>query len=116
MDADFPRHGEIWLAALDPAFGREIGKTRPAVILSNDRGNQYAETVTIVPISSKTDRVFPYEAGLSGGETGLTQDSKAKANQVRTIDKRRLQKNIGRVPLSKLEEIKRAVKIHLAID
>ena len=116
MDGRYPRHGEIWLAALDPVSGSEIGKTRPVVVLSNDRNNQFAETVTIVPITSNIERIFPYEALLPAEETGLPRDSKAKVNQIRTIDKRRLQKKIGLVPAVRLDEIKQAVKIHLAID
>jgi mRNA interferase MazF len=116
MDGEFPRHGEIWLAALDPVFGREIGKTRPAVVLSNDRNNQYADTVTIVPITSKTDKIYPYETLLPNEETGLRQNSKAKTDHIRTVDKRRFVKKIGEVPLIRLSSIKEAVKIHLSIE
>ena len=116
MDGRYPRHGEIWLTALDPVFGSEIGKTRPAVVISNDRNNQFADTATIVPITSKIERIFPYEALLPAKETGLPLDSKAKTDHIRTIAKRRLLKKIGQVPAARLDEIKRAVQIHLALD
>jgi mRNA interferase MazF len=116
MDGKYPRHGEIWLAALDPAVGGEIGKTRPAVVLSNDTNNRFSDTVTIIPITSNITRIFPYESLLPSGESGLPKDSKAKANQIRTIDKVRLRRKIGEIAGPRLDRVKRAVKVHLSVD
>jgi len=116
MDAGFPKHGQIWLAALDPASGHEIGKTRPAVVVSNDRNNRFADTVTIIPLTSKVERIYPFETFLSSQETSLPLNSKARVDQIRTIDKGQLQKKVGQVPDGRLDDIKRAVKIHLSID
>lgn len=115
MDANFPRHGEIWLVSLDPVVGSEIGKTRPAIVISNDRNNQFADTITVVPVTSKTERIYPFEVYLSHVDTQLAQDSKAKANQIRTIDKRRLVKLMAKLPPAILAAVKQAIRIHLEI-
>lgn len=114
---EFPRRGEIWLVSLEPTIGREIGKTRPALVISNDRNNQFADTVTVIPITSKkTQKVYPFETFLSHQESGLPEDSKAKANQIRTIDKRRLVKLLSKLSSEKLTEIEHAALIHLGIE
>ena len=112
---NFPKRGEIWLVSLEPVVGREIGKTRPAIVISNDRNNQFADTVTVIPITSKTEKIYPFETFLPAQETGLPEDSKAKCNQIRTVDKRRLIKLIGEISSQKLKEVEQAVLIHLGI-
>jgi mRNA interferase MazF len=111
----FPRRGEIWLVSLDPTVGHEIGKTRPALVISNDRNNEFAETVTVVPITSQTEKVYPFETLLLQKECNLPKDSKAKSNQIRTVDKKRLVKAVGRITGGKMREVEEAVNIHLGI-
>ena len=90
------KRGEIYLAALDPVLGREISKTRPVVIVSNDKNNAFSGTVTILPISSQNlDRIYPFEVMLPKGSVNLPKDSKVKADQIRTIDKMRIVRLIG---------------------
>jgi mRNA interferase MazF len=108
--------GEIYLADLNPTVGSEIAKTRPMLIVSNNINNQYASTVTIVPITSTTEKIYPFEVFLSKDEANLTNDSKAKANQIRTIDKLRLKKQFGKISEEKLKEIEKAILIHLEIE
>ncbi len=108
--------GEIYLADLNPTVGSEIAKTRPVLIVSNDINNLYAATVTIVPITSTTEKIYPFEVFLPKGEGNLTNDSKAKANQIRTIDKLRLKKQLGKINEETLREIERAILIHLEIE
>ena len=108
--------GEIYLADLNPTVGSEISKIRPVLIVSNDINNQYAATVTIVPITSTTEKIYPFEIFLPKGEGNLTNDSKAKANQIRTIDKLRLKKQFGRINEETLREIEKAILIHLGIE
>ena len=115
MDRPFPRRGEVWLVALDPVLGAEIGKTRPALVLSNDRNNELADTVTVLPVTSKAERVFPFEWFLPAGTAGLPLDSKAKANQVRTLAKERLIKRLGRLDDAAMAGVERAVLIHFGI-
>lgn len=107
--------GEIYIANLSPTIGSEIAKTRPVLIVSNDINNQFAATITILPITSTTAKIYPFEIYLPKGEGNLTNDSKAKANQIRTIDKQRLVKKFGKISKEKLSEIEEAILIHLGI-
>lgn len=107
--------GEIYWADLNPTIGSEISKTRPVLIVSNNINNQYADTVTILPITSSIGKIYPFEVFLPIGEGGLSNDSKAKANQIRTIDKQRLNQRIGKISDGKLSEIEQAILIHLEI-
>lgn len=109
--------GDIWFAALVPAVGSEIRKRRPVVIVSNDAGNRAAGTVTVVPVTSNVDRVFPFEVLLKARATGLSKDCKASAQQVRTISKQRLAASrAGVVPAAAMIELDAALRLHLALD
>ncbi|MBN1613350.1 MAG: type II toxin-antitoxin system PemK/MazF family toxin [Deltaproteobacteria bacterium] len=111
------KRGEIYLAALDPVVGREISKTRPVVVVSNDQNNKFSGTLTILPITSKNpQRVYPFEIFLAKGKANLPKDSKIKADQIRTLDKNRIVKYIGLVDKKDLDAIDRALKIHLALS
>lgn len=111
------KRGEIHLAALDPTMGREIAKTRPVVIVSNDVNNRFSGTVTVLPITSKNlKKIYPFETMLSKGAGNLPKDSKVKADQIRTLDKRRIIKRIGRLSDEDMIDIDTALKIHLGIE
>ncbi len=108
------RRGVIYLASLDATAGREISKTRPVVVVSNDVGNEYAPTVTVVPVTTgNPDRIYPFEVKLLKGEGNLAVNSKAKADQIRTIDKTRLVKFIGDLTPRVMAEIEQAMRHHL---
>lgn len=110
------KRGNIYLAALDPTVGREIAKTRPVVVVSNDQNNIYAGTVSILPLTSKnTEKIYPFETLLSKGAANLPKNSKVKADQIRTIDKSRLVQFIGELPEKEIAQIDKAVRIHLAL-
>ena len=110
------KRGEIYLAALDPVVGKEISKTRPVVIVSNDKNNEFSGTVTILPVTSKNlKRIYPFEVFLSKGSGNLPKDSKVKADQIRTLDKRRIIRVIGKLRKDEIDEIEKALKIHLAM-
>jgi len=110
------KRGEIYLAALDPVIGREIAKTRPVVVVSNDKNNEFSGTVTILPLTSKNPQtVYPFEIFLSRGSANLPKDSKIKADQIRTLDKSRMIKNIGILDKKDLDALDKAIKIHLAL-
>lgn len=111
------KRGEIYLAALDPVVGREISKTRPVVVVSNDINNEFSGTVTILPITSKNvSKIYPFEVFLTQGSGNLPKDSKVKADQIRTLDKIRLVKQIGKLEQKKIGEIEKAVEIHLGLS
>jgi mRNA interferase MazF len=111
------KKGEIYLAALDPVVGREISKTRPVVVVSNDTNNEFSGTVTILPITSKNvSKIYPFEVFLTQGSGNLAKDSKVKADQIRTLDKNRLVKQIGRLGQKEISEIEKAIEIHLDLS
>ena len=108
------RRWGCYLAALDPAMGHEISKTRPVVVVSNDKNNTFSGTVTILPITSQNlNRIYPFEVFLVEGEGNLPKNSKVKADQIRTLDKARLIKFIGMLQEHYIQKIEEAIKIHL---
>ena len=109
------KRGSVWLANLDPTVGSEIRKTRPVVVISNDVNNANNNVVTVLPITSNTTHVFSFEVLLPKGIGGLPKDSKAKADQIRTLDKSRLIKSIGTLPESYIVLVDEAIKLHLAL-
>jgi mRNA interferase MazF len=109
----YPARGEIYLVTLDPTVGAEISKTRPALVISNDINNQFSDTITVIPITSSVDKIYPFEVLLPSVGAGLSKNSKAKCNQIRTIDKMRLVKLLGKLRPEVIEAVEEATKIHL---
>jgi mRNA interferase MazF len=77
------RRGELRVVDFDPVHGSETAKRRPALIVSNDQASQTADrlgrgVLTVVPVSSNVDRVYPFQVLLKAGTAGLTVDSKAQ--------------------------------------
>jgi mRNA interferase MazF len=106
--------GEVHIAALDPVAGKEISKTRPVVVVSNDMNNRYSGTVTVLPVTSgNLDKIYPFEVSLPKGTGNLPKDSKVKADQIRTLDKARLVKRIGKLGDDEIREIEKAIRVHL---
>lgn len=107
---------DIYLATLDPIVGREISKTRPVVVVSNDINNLHAGTVTVLPLTSqRTEPIYPFEVLLVEGAGNLPKTSKVKADQIRTLDKSRMVKYIGSLAEIDMQRIDQALKIHLAL-
>jgi len=114
------RRGDVYWVALDPVRGSEANKTRPAVIVSNDAANRTVERagrgeLTVVPITSNTDRVFPFQVLLPRAACGLDGDSKAQAEQVRAVAAERLGDRIGALPGDVLRRLDEALRLHLAL-
>lgn len=112
----YPKRGELYWVNLDPTVGTEISKTRPALIISNDVGNQYAGRVIIAPISSGgKGKIYPFEVGLKAGEGTLSQRSKVLLDQIRSVDKSRLGNKIGVLTSKRMKEVNRAIRLSLAV-
>lgn len=114
------RRGQIVLVSFDPTVGSEARKARPAVLVSNNTANAVAvrrpqATVTVVPVTSNVTRVLPFQVLLSAAATGLDRDSKAQAEQVRTISTARIIRPLGWVPAEQMGEIDEALRVHLAL-
>ena len=113
--ANYPKKGEIWQVSLEPVEGHEIGKTRPALVISNDKNNEYSPTVTLIPITASIEKIYPFEVFISGEDSGLPLNSKIKCNQIRTVDKLRLLKLIGEIPAEIIKKVEEALLIHIGI-
>jgi mRNA interferase MazF len=114
------RRGEIVTVGLDPARGSEASKTRPAVVVSNDAANATATrlgrgVVTVVPVTSSTARIYPFQVLLPARQTGLPHDSKAQAEQIRSVAVERIGKSIGQLPASLVLELDQALRVHLGL-
>lgn len=116
MDLKMMKRGEIYFANLDPTIGGEIQKKRPVLIVSNNANNKAASTVTIVPVTSNTKKVYPFEVLLEVKQSGLLKRSKAQCHQVRTISKLRIQEGkVGLADRDIMLRINAALKLHLAL-
>ncbi|MBA3410890.1 MAG: type II toxin-antitoxin system PemK/MazF family toxin [Geodermatophilaceae bacterium] len=115
------RRGDVRLTDLEPVRGSKANKRRPAVIVSNDRANETAGrvgrgVVTVVPVTGNIARVFPFQTLLPAELTGLRVDSKAQAEQVRSVTVERVGPLVGRVPPAVLRELDEALRLHLQLQ
>lgn len=106
------KRGDVYWVKLDPIEGHEVGKTSPALVISNDINNELAD---ILPITSSVGKVYPFEVFLKQGIGNISIDSKVKTNQIRTVDKNRLKERIGTLPGVIVSDVEKAVKIHLEL-
>lgn len=112
------KRGDIFFAELSPFVGSEQGGQRPVVIVQNDVGNHHAPTVIVVPITAQIDKPkLPTHLGLPATieNTGINKDSVLLGEQVRTIDKRRLQDKIGEIPQAIMTDVNQALVISLGL-
>lgn len=108
------KRGDVCVVSLDPTIGSEINKTRPAVVVSNNHMNSLARTLIIMPIT--TGR-YPYYhwIPLQQSEGGLVSASHIITDQIRSVDKRRIQKKIGKVSPATLLLIEQAIRNNFAL-
>jgi mRNA interferase MazF len=114
------RRGEIRWVDLDPVRGAESNKRRPAVIVSNDGANAAAtrlgrSVVTVVPVTSNVDNVYPFQVLLGSDATGLPRSSKAQAEQVRSVAVERIGERVGSVSGADLSALDDALRLHLSL-
>lgn len=114
------RRGHIVLANFDPPVGSEAARTRPAVVVSNNTANTAAlrserGVITVVPVTSNTRTVHAFQVLLRADESGLPRDSKAQAEQVRSISIARVSSVVGWLDAERLGELDEALRVHLAL-
>ena len=114
------RRGDIHSVDLDPTRGSEANKRRPAVIVSNDAANATATrlgrgVITVVPVTSNVERIYPFQVPLAAIDTGLHRDSKAQAEQIRSVAVERVGARLGVVPNATMLEIDEALRLHLGL-
>ena len=114
--AQNPRRGEIFLVNFDPTVGAEIKKTRPAIILQNDIANRHSPITIVAAITSGfEDLLYPTEVLVRAPEGGLSSDSVVLLNQLRSLDRRRLVRRIGRVTRRTMIAVDRALMLSLGL-
>lgn len=114
------RRGDIRFVDLDPVRGSESDKSRPAVVVSNDTANTTATrlgrgVITVVPVTSNVERIYPFQVLLLAAATGLPRDSKAQAEQVRSIAVERVGERRGSLPPHLVRDLDEALRVHLAL-
>jgi len=105
------RRCEVWWVSFDPSIGGEIKKKRPAVIISNNASNRFLNRVQVVPLTSKTDRLYPSEAVV----VFEGKECKAMADQLATVSKARLFRRADILSQEDMHKIEEALKIQLDI-
>lgn len=108
--------GDVYLVDFEPSVGAEIRKKRPAMIISCNEANKHLKTVMVIPFSSRTEKVYPFEVLVKKQQSGLNIDSKLKIPQMRAVDKARLSKYIGTLNDQLLSDVEKAIKLHLAME
>lgn len=101
--------GEVWWINFEPSIGGVIRMQQPAVIVSNDAANHYLNRVQVVPITSNVDRLYPSEAYV----TFRGKKSKAMADQITTVSKKRFINPEGSISKAEMESIGKAITTQL---
>jgi mRNA interferase MazF len=110
------RRGEIYLVSFDPTLGAEIQKTRPALVVQNDIANRYSPITIVAAITSTIDtRPRPTKVLVKALEGGLNVDSMVLLNQIRSVDKQRLLKRLGKLSPGTMEDVNRALLISFGL-
>lgn len=96
----------VFLANLDPVIGSEQGKTRPVLVISEEEINQILPVVNFLPITARKAgrQIYPNEVLIPAGTAGLDKESIVLFDQIRTLDKIRLARTIGKIETSELQQ------------
>lgn len=109
--------GDLFSACLDPVVGSEQGGVRPVLVVQNDVGNRYSPTVIVLAVTGQLNKTnLPTHVPVPAGSTGLLRDSMVLAEQIRTLDKRRLREKIGSVDPAVMEQVTHAMRISLGLQ
>ena len=103
------KRGEIWWVKFDPSVGGEIRKKRPAVIISNDAANKFLNRVQVIPLTGKIEKLYPSEAYV----TFHSKTSKAMADQLTTVSKKRLISLAGSISTTEMDNLSQAITVQL---
>ena len=106
------KRGEVYWVDFNPSLGGEINKIRPAVIISNNSANTYANRVQVIPITSNTEKIYPIETIVFIGK----KKGKAMADQIATVSKARIKNKICTITNEEIISIERNIKLQLGLE
>ena len=108
--------GDLYSACLDPVIGSEQGGIRPVLVIQNDVGNRHSPTVIVLAVTGQLNKTrLPTHVPVPAKGNGLMKDSVILAEQIRTLDKRRLRERIGTLDPEVMEKVSAALKISLGV-
>jgi mRNA interferase MazF len=110
------RRGEIWWVNLDPTIGSETAKKRPCVILQNDVGNARSDTTIVAPLLRGL-KTYPFVVSVTAtADNGLDEDRSIHLEQIRVVDWRRIDNQLGTIENHYWHQIEQAVDIALGFS
>ncbi len=111
------KRGDIYYADLSPVVGSEQGGVRPVLIIQNDVGNKYSPTVIATAITSQINKAkMPTHIEIDANEYGLSKNSVVLAEQIRTIDKKRLKEKIGHLDDKLMYKVNQALEVSFGLN
>jgi len=109
------RRGDVVILRLDPAEGHEMTKTRPAVVVQNDVGNEHSGTTIVAPATG-THRGYPFEVAVDAAESPFETDSSIRCDQVRVVSiDERIQRVVGRLDDETMAAVDDALRVSLGL-
>ncbi len=109
------KRGDVFYADLEPIIGSEQGGVRPVLVVQNNVGNKYSPTVVVLPISSAKKTNIPTHIRICNSKI-LLKNSVILAEQIRTIDRNRLQNYVGSVEMEVMAKVDKALKISMGVN
>lgn len=109
------RRGDIAFIDFAPARDSEANYTRPAIVITNNQANAVAPVVSVIPLTSNLERIYPMQLFLASSRTGLDRDSKAQVELLRHVALSRVRNVIAYVPEDLMRELDNKLKDHLAL-
>lgn len=109
------RRGDLLLIDFAPAQAGEANNTRPAIVITNNLANEHSPAIVVVPVTSNTERIYPFELLLPVERSGLEHDSKAQPQFVRHVSKARIRRPLGHLPADLMGELDERLRGHLGL-
>ena len=110
------RRGDIYLANLNPFKGSEQGGTRPVLVLQNNDGNYYCPTLIVAPITTKLKKPNMPTHCCFEKVRGLDEPSMVSLEQIKTIDKCRIEKYLGKMTRKQMAKVEDAIRESLGME